>query len=217
MKKLVIIALCMFSILLVGCTQGDNLSEVEEMRDSDDSNLAGEATKAEKKSCRRDNNCKDEFNNCVTLNSCRVLFPAGSAERIHCLNVCYDDALGLACIEGIYRATANQEGAQVCLNGYWVDVLPVDEIVKLDVVPNFEPTPSQEPTPEVCDGLDNDGDGEIDEADAIDVSTWYGDNDGDGYGSDQQLVQSCNPPLNYVAQGGDCDDGDPGKYLGFGC
>jgi hypothetical protein len=44
---------------------------------------------------------------------------------------------------------------------------------------------------EQCDGLDNDCDGEIDE----DLgSVWYTDADGDGYGADDESVESCDPP-----------------------
>ena len=59
---------------------------------------------------------------------------------------------------------------------------------------------------ELCDSLDNDCDGETDEADAADASTWYGDADGDGYGSDEFIEVACDQPSNYVANAEDCDD-----------
>jgi len=59
---------------------------------------------------------------------------------------------------------------------------------------------------DVCDGLDNDCDGEIDEEDAF---TWYRDDDGDGYGLAAEPLVDCSEPEGYAAEPGDCDDADP--------
>jgi hypothetical protein len=40
-------------------------------------------------------------------------------------------------------------------------------------------------------------------------STWYIDNDGDGYGSIGQTQLSCSQPSGYVINSNDCNDGDP--------
>jgi len=40
------------------------------------------------------------------------------------------------------------------------------------------------------------------------IPTWYADNDGDGFGDDNDTQQSCEQPDGYVDQGGDCDDSD---------
>ena len=61
---------------------------------------------------------------------------------------------------------------------------------------------------EVCDGVDNDGDGEVDEADAADVSTFYLDYDGDGYGRAGTTTTGCSAPSGYVADSSDCEDTD---------
>lgn len=61
--------------------------------------------------------------------------------------------------------------------------------------------------PEVCDGVDNDCDDEVDEGPPPDAPVWTMDADGDGYGDDTTAVRSCTAPSGAVAQGGDCDDG----------
>ncbi len=61
---------------------------------------------------------------------------------------------------------------------------------------------------EVCDGLDNDCDGEVDGSGAEDSSLWYLDADGDGYGG-YDAVRDCEAPEGYVAESGDCDDENP--------
>ena len=66
---------------------------------------------------------------------------------------------------------------------------------------------------ELCDGKDNDCDGETDEG----VGNWYyRDNDGDGYGDPGQAIQACTPPAGYVENGMDCADSDPTTHPGAG-
>jgi MYXO-CTERM domain-containing protein len=62
---------------------------------------------------------------------------------------------------------------------------------------------------EVCDGVDNNCDGQIDESDPDTDTTWYPDVDGDGYGDASQSVNSCEPLEGYVQTLGDCNDNDP--------
>jgi len=67
---------------------------------------------------------------------------------------------------------------------------------------------------EVCDTVDNDCDGEIDEDDAMDVATWYMDGDSDGFGDADVSDIDCDQPSGYVADDTDCDDADDGQYPG---
>ncbi len=67
---------------------------------------------------------------------------------------------------------------------------------------------------EVCDGLDNNCNGDVDEDSATDAPTWYTDGDGDGYGDDATASPSCAQPVGTSAMGGDCDDTDPTFHPG---
>ncbi|MDP6931479.1 MAG: putative metal-binding motif-containing protein [Myxococcota bacterium] len=67
---------------------------------------------------------------------------------------------------------------------------------------------------EYCDGVDNDCDEEIDEDDAVDMSVWYYDGDGDGYGRDSIVEEACDAPSDYVDNDEDCDDSDEHQYPG---
>ncbi len=67
---------------------------------------------------------------------------------------------------------------------------------------------------EVCDGIDDDCDGTIDQ-DAVDAETWYADFDGDGYSDLESAVADCEPPAGFQeATDDDCDDGDIAVHPG---
>ncbi|MCB9764212.1 MAG: putative metal-binding motif-containing protein [Alphaproteobacteria bacterium] len=67
---------------------------------------------------------------------------------------------------------------------------------------------------EVCDDIDNNCDGQVDEDGAVDADTWYADTDGDAYGDPAAAVLSCDQPEGFVGDDSDCNDGDPGIHPG---
>ena len=64
---------------------------------------------------------------------------------------------------------------------------------------------------EICDGLDNDCDGEVDEGV---TSTFYEDADEDGYGDPEAVIEACSQPADTVTSASDCDDGNPRIFPG---
>ena len=59
---------------------------------------------------------------------------------------------------------------------------------------------------ELCDGIDNNCNDEIDEGV---LSEWFADADGDSYGDPESSVLECEAPADHVADSSDCDDSDP--------
>jgi hypothetical protein len=64
---------------------------------------------------------------------------------------------------------------------------------------------------ELCDGRDNDCDGNADglDDDVVDARTWYQDVDGDRFGAPLERQVACDQPTGFVELGTDCDDADP--------
>ncbi len=111
--------------------------------------------------------------------------------------------LSLLTLAALVGCTPKPENTDVDEDGYTADVDCADW--------NAEVHPEAD---EVCDGVDNDCDGEIDEGDAVDAQTWYADADDDSYGYDGEAITACEAPEGYVDRGEDCDDTSSDVYPG---
>ncbi len=61
---------------------------------------------------------------------------------------------------------------------------------------------------EFCDDIDQDCDGESFDPESLNATTWYIDDDEDGFGDASKTTTSCNPVTGYSANDLDCDDSD---------
>ncbi len=67
---------------------------------------------------------------------------------------------------------------------------------------------------EMCNGIDDNCDEQIDEDTASDAGTWYLDADSDSFGNVTYTHVSCSAPAGYVADSTDCNDGTARAYPG---
>jgi hypothetical protein len=104
-----------------------------------------------------------------------------------------DPGLGAACLTGLQGVCA--AGMNQCIQGV------------LSCVPAVGPGEQ----PEVCDGLDNDCDGEVDEG--LPKTTFFLDADGDGVGS-TATKEACAKPEGYSDKSTDCNDNNDKIFPG---
>jgi hypothetical protein len=109
------------------------------------------------------------------------------------------DGDGYGDASGRFTATACEAPS-----GYVEDATDCDD-TDADVFPSAD---------ETCNEIDDDCDGDVDEDDALDASTWYEDADGDTYGNASSTDVSCTEPRGYVSDDTDCDDTDADVYPG---
>jgi hypothetical protein len=118
---------------------------------------------------------------------------------------------------------ARNEGDGDCVNAYFVDADldghgdPLGDLVRGCSVPfgyaelgdDCDDTDAliHAHAAEICDGIDNDCDEDIDE-DAVNALVWFADADGDQHGDSLVSLRSCTLPVGYSEVGGDCDDAD---------
>jgi hypothetical protein len=69
--------------------------------------------------------------------------------------------------------------------------------------------------PELCDRVDNNCNGDVDESGATDDDRWYADRDGDRAGDPDDFIEACGPTEEYpFPDGDDCDADDGDVYPG---
>ncbi len=83
---------------------------------------------------------------------------------------------------------------------------PIGYVANADDCDDRDPNINPQST-EICDNIDNNCDGTIDNG--VSTSTFYIDSDNDGYGNPSETIEACQQPVGYVANADDCDDRDP--------
>jgi hypothetical protein len=113
-----------------------------------------------------------------------------------------DEGLDCVCNDGDTRTTscgvgecAGNTGTETCSAGNWG---------------GNTCDPYNGATAEICDNMDNNCDGSVDEG--LTINTYYNDADGDGYGDPNDSLVACSQPNSYVPNNEDNCPGDTNKY-----
>ncbi len=109
-------------------------------------------------------------------------------------------------VASTFPGTAQYDSSTACMadddnDGYGATTAPSGGTAGTDCLDSDSST--NPGATEVCDGVDNDCDGTVDDGVLI---TWFFDGDGDGYGKAGTGIQQCTQPTGYVRSQTDCDD-----------
>ena len=108
--------------------------------------------------------------------------------------------------DSISRCTCNDGGSDA-----WVLIAGDCD----DTTTAISPSADELCTPDGATPIDEDCDGQLDEASAANALTFYADTDEDGYGDASAPIRACSQPADAVVDASDCDDNrkkvNPGK------
>lgn len=134
----------------------------------------------------------DGFSSCQDCNDSRADIHPGAVET--CDNV--DNDCDLAADENVSGTGAS------CASGL-LGACSVGVVTCQNAAMSCQPTLSPGTRAEVCDGIDNDCDGTVDDGVR---TTFYQDGDRDGFGNSTTALLACSAPDGYVTNSHDCYD-----------
>ena len=118
------------------------------------------------------------------------------------MRILFPSLLLLACDPEVKKIIVDENPTEEIIDGDGDGYLSTEDCDDASALIN----PSAE---EICDGTDNNCDGEVDEGVE---NIFYLDQDGDGFGLSDDFIEACDAPEFYVPNDNDCDDEDATTY-----